>query len=206
MMVVGILVIAVGALLEFETAGAATLIMAAGVAVVAGGAAMTGVAGKDYDDKLGQIAQDQHDLAADQSEMALLQGASGQLTGLTSTLDQAQKALSNMVTGWEQLDNGINAVVEDLQNPEDYLASVRRTQPDATPATVALIVSAEIETAAQDWASALKLAQAYLEKGRNVVFADTGTNPPTQEAIVAAVAAAGHPAGQPRLRAALGSV
>jgi hypothetical protein len=203
MMVVGILVIACGALLEFETAGAATLIIAAGVAVVAGGAAMTGVAGKDYDDKLAQVAIDQQNLASDRAEIALLHGVNTQLTSLTTTLAKTQQALSNMVTGWEQLDNGITAVVQDLQNPQDYLASVQRTQPNATPATVALIVGAEIQTAAQDWANSVKIAQSYLDKGRNVVFVNTGSKPPTQDAIAAAAAETGHPAAQPRVHVAL---
>lgn len=200
MMVVGILIIAVGALAEFETAGAATLVIGAGIAVVAGGAAMTGVAGKDYDDKLGQIAQDEAELATDQAEIALLHGVGTQLTALTTTLGKAQAALGNLVTAWEQLDNGIQAVVDDLQNPEDYLASIRVTQPHATPATVSLIISAEIETAAQDWSNAVSLATAYLAKGRNIQYVDTGSSPPTQANIVAAAAAAGHAAALPRVR------
>lgn len=200
MMVVGILIIAVGALLEFETAGATTLVVGAGIAVVAGGAAMTGVAGKDYDDKLAQIAVDEAALANDQAEITLLHGVGTQLNSLNRGLARAQGALGNLVTAWEELDNGLKAVVDDLQDPEDYLASVRKTQPQATPATVALIVQAEIETAGQDWASAVKLAQSYLEKGRNIQQVDTGGELPTQANIVKAAAAAGHSAAMPRLQ------
>jgi hypothetical protein len=68
---------------------------------------------------------------------------------------------------------------------------------------VALIVGAEIQTAAQDWANSVKIAQSYLDKGRNVVFVNTGSKPPTQDAIAAAAAETGHPAAQPRVHVAL---
>jgi non-hemolytic enterotoxin B/C len=190
MMVVGVLMIAVGALAEIETAGVSTAVIVAGVAVVAGGATMTGIAGKNYDDTMKQLSHDQRTLANDKAELTLLNAAKGQLGGLNDTLDQTTAVLGNLVTAWQQLDNGIDAVVSDLQNPQDYLASLRKDDPTATPQTVSIIVSAELETASQDWASAVHVASSLLEKGRNVQYVTTGKDMPTQGAIAKAPDAA----------------
>ncbi|MFN3686161.1 HBL/NHE enterotoxin family protein [Salinarimonas sp.] len=187
MMVVGGLMIAVGALAEIETGGVSTALIVGGVAVIAGGATMTGIAGKNYDDTLKALRADQTQLAKDKAELTLLQHAKGQISGLTGTLDQTTAALANLVTAWQQLDNGIGAVVADLQNPQDYLASIRKSDPSATPQTVSIIVTAELETAQQDWSSAVDIASSLLEKGRNVQYVSTGNEAPTQAAIAAKV-------------------
>lgn len=183
MMVVGVLMIAVGALAEIETAGVSTGLIIGGIAVVAGGAAMTGIAGKNYDDTMKDLASDQQKLAADQAELTLLNHAKGQISGLSTTLANTAAALANLVTAWQQLDNGIAAVVTDLQNPQDYLASLQKDDPSATPQTVSIIVSAELQTAQQDWERAVTVASALLEKGRNVQYITTGNQQPTQQAI-----------------------
>jgi hypothetical protein len=202
MMVVGVLMIAVGALAEIETAGVSTALIVGGVAVVAGGATMTGIAGKNYDDTMHNMQADQRTLADDKAELTLLTGLKGQFDSLNTTLGTAEATLNNLVTAWQQLDNGIDAVVSDLQNPEDYLATLRQTQPDATPQTVSLIVSAELQTANQDWTSAVTLAQAYLTKGRNIEYISTGTQAPTQQAIAQASTASTNRLALRRIRRA----
>lgn len=183
MIVVGVLIIVVGALAEIETAGVAAGLVIGGVAVVAGGVAMTGIAGKNYDDTMKDLANDQQKLAAEQAELTLLNHAKGQISGLSTTLANTAAALANLVTAWQQLDNGIAAVVTDLQNPQDYLASLQKDDPSATPQTVSIIVSAELQTAQQDWERAVTVASALLEKGRNVQYITTGNQQPTQQAI-----------------------
>jgi non-hemolytic enterotoxin B/C len=202
MMVVGVLMIAVGALAEIETAGVSTALVVGGVAVVAGGAAMTGIAGKDYDSTLKNLRADKAALANDQAELTLLNGLKGQLDSLNTTLSSAEAALSNLVTAWQQLDNAIAAVVTDLQNPQDYLATLQQSDPSATPMTVSIIVSAELTTANQDWASAVALAQAYLTKGRNIQYVNTGTLAPTQDVIAHAGNQSGHALAMRRIRRA----
>lgn len=198
MMVVGVLMIAVGALAEIETAGVSTALIVGGVGVVAGGAAMTGVAGKNYDDTMKNLSNDQVALANDQSELTLLTGLKGQLDSLDSTLQNAETVLGNLVTAWQQLDNGIGAVVTDLQNPQDYLSTLKKNDPTATPMTVSIIVSAELETANQDWTSAVALANSYLSKGRNIQYVSTG-GAPTQQAIAQAASQSGNMLAMPRL-------
>jgi non-hemolytic enterotoxin B/C len=200
MMVVGLLMIAVGALAEIETAGVSTAIVVAGIAVVAGGASMTGVAGKNYDDTMNNLKTDQTTLANDQAEIALLNGLKGQFDGLNNTLGTAEEALNNLVTAWQQLGNSINAVITDLQSPEDYLTTLKQTTPDATPSTVSLIISAELQTANQDWSSAVTLAQAYLTKGRNIEYVSTGQQSPTQQAIAQAGTQSTNMLARPRPR------
>lgn len=197
MMVVGGLMIAVGALAEIETAGVSTALIAGGVAVIAGGATMTGIAGKNYDDTLKNMRDDKKRLAEDKAELTLLNHAKGQLGGLNDTLDQASAALQNLVTSWQQLDNGISAVVDDLQSPQDFLASIRKDDPDATPATASMIVVAELQTANDDWTQAVGIAKALLAKGRTVQYISTGGAAPTQDAI-----AKGADAAAPLKRAA----
>jgi non-hemolytic enterotoxin B/C len=202
MMVVGVLMIAVGALAEIETAGVSTLLIVGGVAVVAGGATMTGIAGKNYDDTMKNLSADQTTLANDKAELTLLTGLKGQFDSLNTTLGTAEAALNNLVTAWQQLDNSIGAVVSDLQNPQDYLATVQKTQPEATPATVSIIISAELETANQDWTTAVQLAQSYLSKGRNIQYVSTGNQAPTQQAIAQQASQSSVAMVAPRIRRA----
>lgn len=185
MMVVGVLIIVVGALAEIETAGVSTLLIVAGVGVVAGGATMTGIAAKDYDTKMQQLRDDQIKLANDKAEVSLLTHLKGQLTGLNDKLGLEEAALNNLVTAWQQLDNGIGAVIQDLQNPQDYLAQLKKNDPTATPATVSIIVAAELETANDDWQTAVKIATALLDKGRNIQYVSI-KDLPTQAEIAKA--------------------
>lgn len=189
MMVVGGLMIAVGLLAELETAGLSTAIVIGGLAVVAGGAAVTGIGAKNYDDMLDELSKDQKQLAKDKAELSALTGLKNQLQGISTTLSNAETALGNLMTAWQQMDNAISAVVSDLQNPQDYLASIKKSDPNATPATVSLIVSAELETANQDWLRSKSMAESLLGKGRNVTYLKT-QGLPTQSAIAKAAQAA----------------
>ena len=169
--------------------GAATVVVIGGIAVIAAGAAITGYGGKDYDDKMASIASDTATLLADKDELKLVTGVKGQLTTLTGALGQAQAALGNLVTSWQELDNGIGLVISDLQNPEDYLATLQKYQPDARPSTVSAIISAEIATANDDWTSAITLIDAILGKVRGIEYVVTGNALPTQDAITKAATA-----------------
>lgn len=189
MIVVGILVAAVGVLCDALSFGAATVVVIGGIAVIAAGAAITGYGGKDYDDKMASIASDTATLLADKDELKLVTGVKGQLTTLTGALGQAQAALGNLVTSWQELDNGIGLVISDLQNPEDYLATLQKYQPDARPSTVSAIISAEIATANDDWTSAITLIDAILGKVRGIQYVVTGNALPTQDAITKAATA-----------------
>jgi len=189
MMVVGGLMIAVGVLAEIETAGASTALVIGGLAVVAGGAAVTGIGAKNYDDMMKEMAADQKQLAKDKQELSAITNLKKQITGISGTLGSAESALGNLVTSWQQMDNAIGAVVSDLQAPETYLANLKRTNPNATPATVSLIVSAELQTANQDWLRSKTMAESLLGKGRNVRYLKT-KGLPTQQAIAAASQAA----------------
>jgi hypothetical protein len=189
MIIVGILICAVGVLCDALSFGAATVVVVGGVAVIAAGAAITGYGGKDYDDKMASIADDTKTLLADEDELKLVNGVKGQLTTLTGALGKAQGALGNLVTSWQELDNGIGSVISDLQDPEDYLKTLRQSQPNAQPSTVSAIISAEIATANDDWTSAVTLIDAILGKVRTIQYVTVNNALPTQDEIAKAAAA-----------------
>jgi len=186
MMVVGILVVAVGALTEFETAGLSTGIILGGVALIGGGAAMTGVGGKNYDEMLSTLNDDTTRLAEANSDITYLAALKTSFTNLDSQLMQTQTLLGTIITAWQELNNSLGAVVSDLQNPEAYLQTVQKDQPSATPLTVSIIVTAELETAFQDWTASLQNAQTQLKNLRSPVVLNLGDKLPTQANIEAA--------------------
>jgi hypothetical protein len=184
-MVVGIVVVAVGVLGEFETAGASTAIIAAGLVIIGGGAAVTGVGGKNYDDTLSAMSSAMTELTNAQNDVTNLTSLKTSFTNLDGQLMQTQTLLGTIITAWQELNNSLGAVVSDLQNPENYLQTLQKTQPTATPATVSAIVTAELETAFQDWTSSLQNAQTQLANLRSPVVL-TITGQPTQANIQAA--------------------
>lgn len=184
--VVGGLAIAVGALTEFEPAGLSTTLVLGGVMLIAGGAGVAGVAGYEYDQTAKDLAADQKKLADDQAELAMIEGMMGQITSITTALGKTIGALQNLVTAWQQIDNGLGQTIADLQAPEQYLESIRQDDPTATPMTVSIIVCAELQTAKQDWDSTIAIAQSLMSAGRNITWVSTGASLPTQEAIAKA--------------------
>ncbi|HEX9964670.1 MAG TPA: HBL/NHE enterotoxin family protein [Allosphingosinicella sp.] len=102
-MVVGGLMIAVGALAEIETAGASTALILAGGVMVAGGAVMTGMAGSHYHNLLNDYHDDMVKLAAAKAELTLLIHVKGQLTALDEQIDPAVKALNSLQASWQLL-------------------------------------------------------------------------------------------------------
>ena|GEM_PF-1674919 len=169
-MVAGILLVVAGALGEFETAGASTALIVGGLALMAGGATATGLGGKDYDAKLEDLTAATIKLNQDQSDLTTLASLKTSFSSIKDQLQSTEDALQSLVTSWQELSNGISAVVSDLQNPEAYLESLQKNDPNATPATVSIIVSAELETANDDWSNSLKQAQTLLANLRGVQF------------------------------------
>jgi hypothetical protein len=195
--VTGMLVVAVGILGEIETAGVATALVVGGVAIIAGGATATGLAGTNYDSTMTALQADQAALAADNTALTLLTGLKGQLDGLANTLETTYNTLGNLITGWGQIENGLQSVINDLNNPEGFLAFIQKNDPNANPGTVSGIIVAQIETAQEDWINAVKIANSYLTKGRQVQYVSTAALP-TQQAIAQAALAAGVAGCAPR--------
>lgn len=187
-MVVGGLIIAVGALAEFETAGLSTALVIGGIAVVAVGAVLTVGSITTYEVGQSIVAKKMKQLANDKVELAALTALRGQITGINDTLNHAEAALSNLVTAWQQMDNAIDAIIADLQNPQDYLAKIKEHDPTATPLTASMIVCAELETANDDWDATVKYASALLDKGRNIKYIKVMNKLPTQKTIEQVIA------------------
>ena len=188
-MVVGALIIVVGALAEFETLGLSTLLVMAGIGVFAAGAVLTVSSITTYEVGQSIIARKMKQLAKDRTELAGLLSLRGQITGVSNNLSSAETALSNLVTAWQEIDNAIDAIITDLQNPQDYLAKIKEHDPTATPLIASMIVCAELETANNDWNTTVKYASALLEKGRNIQYINVGKKLPTQKSIDEAIKA-----------------
>ena len=184
-MVAGIVCIVAGALGAAETGGGTVALVVVGVALLAGGAAVTGVGGSDYDKKLDALSNDMTKLQNEKSELSVLKTLKLGFTNLKTQVSQTEAALKTLSDSWQQLDNGLGAVVTDLQTPETYLETLRQTDPNATPATVSAVVTAELETANDDWTSSLSIAKTLLANLRGTV-ALTSDKLPTQANIKAA--------------------
>jgi non-hemolytic enterotoxin B/C len=145
MIVVGGLMVAVGALAEIETAGASTVLIVGGLAVAGGGGAMIGIGAKNYSDSLATYKANVQTIATDNAEMAALTVANHQITALTSAGATAQTALSAIVTTWQTLGTQYNAVIDEMQTG---------VNPDDGP-----FLLAELATAKNDWDDVAATAQ-----------------------------------------------
>jgi non-hemolytic enterotoxin B/C len=114
MMVVGGLMIAVGALAEIPSGGASTALIVAGGVVVAGGAILTGFGGSDYRVQLANYKRDIEQLATDQAEVTLLQHVKGQLTGMNTQIEGAATALNSMEAAWQGLNTEFDNLLDQV--------------------------------------------------------------------------------------------
>jgi Bacillus haemolytic enterotoxin (HBL) len=170
--IAGIALITVGAVGDLVTGGAATAAIVAGVVLVGGGVAMEAVAGKNYSESLAAYNSIQKEIANDKLELQQLSSIKGAATNLTTNLSDAEKVIGNLVTGWQELGNNFQAVISDLQNPEQWLENQQKLNPNqrVTPQIASDILCAELQTAQSDWNSAITQAQNVLHAADNVFY------------------------------------
>lgn len=181
--IAGVICIVAGVFGEIETAGVSTGLVVVGIALVVGGATVTGIGGKNYDDTLKSLQTDYTNLQNMSQEITSLKTISTQFTNLDTVLATSQQALQTLVTAWQTLNNSFTAVISDLQNPENYLSTIQQNDPTATPKTVSTIVSAELQTANQDWQDAVSGAKDLLGKINGTVYLKNNSTLPTQDNI-----------------------
>ncbi|MEI8611596.1 HBL/NHE enterotoxin family protein [Enterovibrio sp. Hal110] len=114
--VVGGLIIAVGALGEFATAGLSTGLVVAGIGVAAGGTGVAIYGGVDYAKKLSDYKDNLEKLAKDNAEIAQLDVLKGQFDNFLNMSNEAVNALRSMVGAWQTLETQYNTVIEQLSD------------------------------------------------------------------------------------------
>jgi non-hemolytic enterotoxin B/C len=112
--VVGGLMIVVGALAEIPTGGASTAIVVVGVGVTGAGIAGVVLSAKDYDTALNKYRGNLQTIAQDQAEMKVLTAMKGQVSGLAAANQSAQTALATLANSWTAVDGYFKNIIADL--------------------------------------------------------------------------------------------
>ena len=98
--VVGIVMICVGALGEFETAGVSTGLIVAGLAVTAGGTAAAIAAGVDLSNQNDSYSKLTTQIATINADMNALTTVKGQIQGMEAALQAAETAIQQVANEW----------------------------------------------------------------------------------------------------------
>jgi non-hemolytic enterotoxin B/C len=118
MTVVGVLMITVGVLGEFETGGASTALVLGGLAVMGGGIAMDVVAGMDLSKKMDEYKDATTELTKDQQISSCLIQASQTVQSLVDSINNAMGAITNLQSGWSSLKGDLDQVIDALNDAE----------------------------------------------------------------------------------------
>jgi len=118
MTVVGVLMITVGVLGEFETGGASTALVLGGLAVMGGGIAMDVVAGMDLSKKMDEYKDATTELTKDQQISSCLIQASQTVQSLVDSINNAMGAITNLQSGWSSLKGDLDQVIGALNDAE----------------------------------------------------------------------------------------
>jgi non-hemolytic enterotoxin B/C len=118
MTVVGVLMITVGVLGEFETGGASTALVLGGLAVMGGGIAMDVVAGLDLSKKMDEYKDATTELTKDQQISSCLIQASQTVQSLVDSINNAMGAITNLQSGWSSLKGDLDQVIGALNDAE----------------------------------------------------------------------------------------
>ncbi len=118
MTVVGVLMITVGVLGEFESGGATTALVLGGLAVMGGGIAMDVVAGMDLSKKMDEYKDATTELTKDQQISSCLIQASQTVQSLVDSINNAMGAITNLQSGWSSLKGDLDQVIGALNDAE----------------------------------------------------------------------------------------
>lgn len=172
MMVTGIVICVVAVALAPETGGATiAAIGVLGVATIAGGAVMTGVAAHNLDQMQEDVRKKTVAIAQDRTELAGLTAINQTSSQIALQAKSIYGALNTILTNWQQLDNDLSNVVNALNLPQDELMRWIQNQNGGNPSysVMATILSALFGTADHDWQAASTNAQTILNALASVV-------------------------------------
>jgi hypothetical protein len=190
MIVTGVLICVVAVALAPETGGVTiAAIGTLGVATVAGGAVMIGVASSDLNTKESDVANKLIAIANDNLELVNLTTLNTACSNVATHAGDIYGALDTIQTSWAQMDNDMSSVVNALNLPQTELMSWIQQQAGGTSPSyfiMGTILEAQFAAPQADWQTAATTAQTILNALANVVdfTLPTGTVP-TQSAIAA---------------------
>lgn len=134
--VVGGLMICVGVLAEIETAGVSTALILGGVAVIAGGSTMLGIAAKNLSDAQSDYGSTTAHIAQLKNDVSVLTTIQGQLNNFSTEANNAYAAVVQVDQAWQTVGTNFNTLINDLTN------NISTTSP---------FIVAEVTQAGSDW-------------------------------------------------------
>ncbi len=143
----GVVVICVGVATEIPTAGVSTVLVGAGVVMVVGGVASTAYGTADYIIKSKDAEECLSKIAADEAMLAVLPHMIEQVNSLLGSIQSAEGALGNLLAGWKELANKLDALQDALKEVDP---------------SVGIFLQDELGTAKDDWAGARTQAEIVL--------------------------------------------
>lgn len=192
MIVTGVLICIIAVALAPETGGLTiAAIGTVGVAAVAGGAVMIGVASHDLNSKETDVSNKLIAIANDQTELVNLTTLNTACSNVSSHASDIYGAMDTITTSWQQMDNNMSSVISALNLPQDELMKWIAQQSGTTNPTYAVmgaILEAQFAAPQANWQTAATTAQTILNALASVVdfTLPTGTVP-TQNVIAAHV-------------------
>ncbi|MEQ8704659.1 MAG: HBL/NHE enterotoxin family protein [Phaeodactylibacter sp.] len=116
MMVVGALMVVGGIFGEIETSGVSTALVVGGLAMAAGGGAMTGIAAKNLESSTHSLKTDLSKLDADKKLFALTKNANANISHMKDSINQAVAAIESLQKGWDALGADFDEIIDALNN------------------------------------------------------------------------------------------
>ncbi len=192
MIVTGVLICIVAVALAPETGGVTiAAIGTVGVAAVAGGAVMIGVASHDLNSKESDVANKLVAIANDQTELVNLTTLNTACSNVSSHASDIYGAMDTIFTSWQQMDNNMSSVISALNMPQAELMNwIAHQSGSSNPSyfVMGTILQAQFVAPQADWQAAATTAQTILNALANVVdFTLPTGSVPTQNVIAAHV-------------------
>jgi hypothetical protein len=150
MMVVGALMVIGGIFGEIETSGVSTALVVGGLALAAGGGAMTGIAAKNLESSTKSLKTDLSKLDADKQLFALTKNANANIGHMKDAINGAIAAVENLQKGWDALGADFGEIISALKNVDTTFSDW---------------IGEELKAANDEWEDTYKLASQLSANG-----------------------------------------
>ncbi len=141
----GALMIAVGSIATFVTAGTSSVLVGVGVVVLVGGAAATiasGIALGNLVQEKGSLMEEREDIKA---QLKILKGVKSSVLNLNGAITPAIEATTNMVNAWNILEGNMGNVITSIDSAR-------------SSSTLPIVVRGYLNTANEQWGTVQKNA------------------------------------------------
>lgn len=188
MIVTGVLICVVAVALAPETGGATiAAIGTLGVATIAGGAVMIGVASHDLDKKESDIANKTMQIANDRAELVSLTTIGNSSGDIAQHAKAIYGAMDTVLTSWQQMENQISDIVTALALPEADLMEWIHAKSGEAPSYLVMgtILNSLFAAPQAEWATASATATTILKNLKNVVLFTLPEGTVPSQAVIA---------------------